>query len=241
MEDPHAPQLHRDLNQNRGIFAPLPGTRVEGERIAALLGVTAHTGDGFTKQRIVSCRSPRILHFATHGFFLKTPSELSPGAPPMAADRLSVVGQQVVNPLIRSGMALAGANAWLRFRPLAREAGNGILTAEDVTGLDLLETDLAVLSACETGLGTEDFCDGVMGLRRSFGLAGARTIVMSLWKIPDEQTRDLMIGFYTRLLSGKSKAEALRSTQLDLKAKKPEPYFWGAFICQGDPGPLLQN
>jgi CHAT domain-containing protein/tetratricopeptide (TPR) repeat protein len=234
-------QIHRALDRRSYRFGRLPGSRIEGERIAALLGVSPHMGDAVTKERITSCCSPRILHLATHGFFLESALPLSPRAGTIPTDRLTLLSHQVDNPLLRSGMALAGANAWLRFQPLPPEAGNGILTAEEVTGLDLLDTSLVVLSACETGLGTEDFCDGIMGLRRSFGLAGAHTTVMSLWKVPDEQTQELMVGFYQYLLGGAPKAEALRLAQLDLKAKYPEPYFWGAFICQGDPGPLLSE
>ena len=80
--------------------------------------------------------------------------------------------------------------------------------------------------------------EGVFGLRRTFILAGAKTLVMSLWKVPDQQTQELMEDFYRRLLAGQPRAEALRGAQLALKEKYPHPYFWGAFICQGNPGPL---
>jgi CHAT domain-containing protein len=112
------------------------------------------------------------------------------------------------------------------------------LTAEDVTAMDLSSTQLVVLSACETGLGDILVGEGVFGLRRAFVLAGAQTPVMSLWKVPDKQTKDLMIAFYTHLLAGKPKAQALREAQLIMKEQYPDPYYWGAFICQGNPGPL---
>ncbi len=95
-----------------------------------------------------------------------------------------------------------------------------------------------MLSACETGLGQVHVGEGVFGLRRAFVLAGAKTLVMSLWKVPDEPTRELMEAFYGRLLAGEGRAEALRQAQLALKARYPDPFYWGAFICQGDPGPL---
>jgi CHAT domain-containing protein len=142
------------------------------------------------------------------------------------------------NPLLRSGLALAGAQTWLDGGALPPEAGNGLLTAEDVTGLDLLDTELVVLSACETGLGEVQVGEGVFGLRRAFVLAGAKTLVMSLWKVPDEETRELMENFYRRVLAGEPRAEALQNAQLAMKAKYPHPFFWGAFICQGNPGPL---
>jgi CHAT domain-containing protein len=101
--------------------------------------------------------------------------------------------------------------------------------------------ELVVPSACETGLGEVRIGEGVFGLRRAFVLAGAKTLVMSLWKVPDEQTRELMAGFYHRILSGHPRADALRETQLEMKKKYSDPFYWGAFICQGDPGPLLSH
>ncbi|WP_208343971.1 CHAT domain-containing protein, partial [Aetokthonos hydrillicola] len=122
---------------------------------------------------------------------------------------------------------------------LPEEAEDGILTAEDVSGLDLLNTELVVLSACETGLGAVQAGEGVFGLRRAFVLAGAKTLVMSLWKVPDQQTQELMTDFYRRLLQGEPRAEALRMAQLSMKSRYPHSYYWGAFICQGNPEPLL--
>src|SRR5262249_17314833 len=138
----------------------------------------------------------------------------------------------------RSGLALAGANTWLKGGKPPETAEDGLLTAEDVTGLDLLATEMVVLSACETGLGQVHVGEGVFGLRRAFVLAGAKTLVMSLWKVRDQQTQELMVDFYQRILKGEPRAEALRQAQLALKAQHPDPLYWGAFICQGDPGPL---
>jgi CHAT domain-containing protein len=107
-----------------------------------------------------------------------------------------------------------------------------------VTGLDLSGTELVVLSACETRLGEVEPGEGVFGFRRSFVLAGARTLVLSLWKVPDEQTRALMEDFYRLLQSGRSRAEALREAQRRLRVRHPSAYSWAAFICQGDYSPL---
>ena len=110
------------------------------------------------------------------------------------------------------------------------------MTAEDVSGLDLLATELVVLSACKTGLGDVHTGEGVFGLRRAFVLAGAKTLVMSLWKVPDQQTQELMVDFYRRVLDGEPRYEALRNAQLKIKKKHTDPLYWGAFICQGEPG-----
>jgi hypothetical protein len=141
------------------------------------------------------------------------------------------------NPLLRSGLALAGANVGLREPPDATEE-DGLLTAEDVMGLNLEETELVVLSACDTGLGEVRTGEGVFGLRRAFQLAGAKTLVMSLWKVPDVQTEKMMVEFYRRLGTGVGRAEALRHAQLEMKREHPHPLTWGAFICQGHPGPI---
>ncbi len=225
-------------------FPSLEGTHREGKQIADLLDVEPAMGDRALETELKSCRSPRILHIATHGFFLSE-------APQDPSDRQSMLATidgledsrwarmaRTQSPLLRSGLALAGANTWLQEGSLPSEARDGILTAEDVTGLDLLATELVVLSACETGLGEVQVGEGVFGLRRSFVLAGAKTLVMSLWKVPDRQTQELMVDFYQRILAGERHAEALRQAQLAMKERYPDPLYWGAFICQGDPGPL---
>ena len=151
----------------------------------------------------------------------------------MEAGRLGWRDPLPENPLLRSGLALAGANTWLKRGNLPDEAEDGLLTAEDVTGLDLLATELVVLSACETGLGEIHIGEGVFGLRRAFVLAGAKTLVMSLWKVPDEPTRELMEDFYRRLLAGGGRAEALRKAQLGDEGKIPQPVSLGRLHLPG--------
>jgi hypothetical protein len=240
----------RDLDRSAYHFHRLPGTRAEGERVAAMLGVSPWLDATALEGRLkTACRSPRILHLATHGFFLPDQQrdlnregrglDFDSGEFSGAKDGLArLSGPLMENPMIRSGLALAGANTWLNAGSAPEEAEDGLLTAEDVTGLDLLATELVVLSACETGLGRVHVGEGVFGLRRAFVLAGAKTLVMSLWKVPDEPTRELMEDFYGRLLAGTGRAEALREAQLGMKARYPDPFFWGTFICQGDPSPL---
>jgi hypothetical protein len=237
----------RDFNRSQHRFARLPGSREEGERIAGLLQKQPWLGAAALEGRLKQeCRSPYVLHLATHGFFLRDQHydlnrmsrglELVAWEASPASGRLS--GPEMENPLLRSGLALAGANTWLQNGALPPEAEDGLLTAEDVSGLDLLSTELVVLSACETGLGTVQIGEGVLGLRRAFVLAGAKTLIMSLWKVPDRQTQELMEEFYRRILAGQSRADALREAQLSLKSRYPDPFYWGAFICQGDPAPL---
>ncbi|MCI0388418.1 MAG: tetratricopeptide repeat protein [Acidobacteria bacterium] len=231
--------LSRDLEGSELHFEQLSGMRAEGESIAGRLEVTPMLGESALDSHIKACISPRILHMATHGFFLKDQElDLDKITVPTASgmDRLSRAG--VENPLLRSGLALAGANTWLGRGVLPRAAEDGFLFADDVMGMNLLGTELVVLSACETGLGEVRIGEGVLGFRRSFVVAGAKTLVMSLWKVPDGETRELMEVFYARILAGYPRAEALREAQLDLKANHKHAFYWGAFICQGDPYPL---
>ncbi len=234
----------RDLQRGLTTVERLEGTLAEGRRIAALLGVEPWLDKRALEARLKACRSPRILHLATHGFFLAdqkrdlNESGRGLGALGAAGEWGRMAGPGMENPLLRSGLLLAGFNTWLAGDSLPAEAEDGILTAEDVSGLDLLATELVVLSACETGLGEIHVGEGVFGLRRAFMLAGAKTLVMSLWKVPDEQTRELMEDFYRRILRGEGRSEALRQAQLTMKQKYPDPYYWGAFICQGEQGPL---
>jgi tetratricopeptide (TPR) repeat protein/CHAT domain-containing protein len=204
-----AGRLSRDLDRSTYHFAPLPGTRAEGERVARRLGVRPLLAGAALEGRLKACRSPRALHVATHGFFLpdQPPDlnavgrnlELLGGSAGPGLGRLTGPGME--SPMLRSGLALAGANAFLRGAALPPEAEDGLLTAEDVAGLDLLDTELVVLSACETGLGAIHFGEGVLGLRRAFIVAGARTLVLSLWKVPDLATAFVMDRLYDNLLA----------------------------------------
>ena len=218
-------------------FRRLPGTRLEGEQIALRLGVQPWLSGASLKTMLRNSVSPRLLHLATHGFFLQD-QYLQSAAKLLRHPAVNTLAGGLENPLLRSGLALAGANTWLAGGSLPAEAEDGMLTAEDVTAMNLLSTELVVLSACETGLGQVQAGEGVFGLRRAFVLAGAKTLVMSLWKVPDQQTQELMVIFYDGLLTGQSRVAALRQAQMEIKKLYPNPLYWGAFICQGDPGPL---
>jgi CHAT domain-containing protein len=220
-------------------FGRLPGTRTEGQQIAEKLGVSPFMAEAALEASLKNLASPKIVHIATHGFFL--PDQERDKSGPDDGNQWGRLSHGFENPLLRSGLALAGINTWITHGDMLPTAEDGVLTAEDVVSLDLRNTELVVLSACETGLGEVQVGEGVFGLRRAFILAGAKTLVMSLWKVPDQQTQDLMIDFYHRILAGEPRAEALRQAQLAMKQKYPEPLYWGAFICQGDPGPLEET
>ena len=167
--------------------------------------------------------SPRILHLSTHGYFFPDPKgQVESGQP---AYKLSD------HPMIRSGLILAGANhAWQTGRPLGKRE-DGVLTAYEISQMNLSNTELVVLSACETGLGEIRGDEGVYGLQRAFKSAGAKTLVMSLWKVSDIQTQELMTLFYQNLLYKKQTAhQALLNAQQEMRQKGYAPYDWAGFV-----------
>lgn len=229
---------------SRDDFEPLSMTATEAEEVAAILNVEPLLGPGVVKKVIEQYRRPFVLHLATHGFFFADPRHrrrkrsptLSPGR---GASPLGLFHAPPEDPMLRSGLALAGANKARRGLPLNPAAGNGLLLGADVLGLDLAGTELVVLSACETGLGDIRNSEGVYGLCRAFLLAGARTLVMSLWQVADLTTSKLMTAYYAALRE-QDKAEALCSAKKLIRANATtrHPYFWAAFVSIGDSGPL---
>lgn len=210
----------KDLSSLQSIrFSDLEGTEKEVDKIAALFQKNAWNtavfkGKEALEENVKKLQNPKILHIATHGFFI---------------DAL----YSKVNPMLRSGLVLAGIHTYLS----AKEKYNtedGILTAYEASALSLDNTDLVVLSACETGLGKVQNGEGVYGLQRAFQIAGAKTILMSLWTVSDEATQKLMTYFYEVWLAGKSKREAFRIAQTKLRKEFPEPYYWGAFVMIGE-------
>ncbi len=198
-------------------FAPLDGTRQEVLAIRALYpNTTVFEREQATEAALKQVAAPQFLHIATHGFFL----------PADAAET-----SQLENPLLRSGLALTGANL---------HSGDGILTALEASGLNLWGTRLVTLSACDTGVGEVLNGEGVYGLRRAIVLAGAETLVMSLWPVSDAVTRDMMIAYYHGLQRGVGRGEALRQVQLQMLHNKTRqhPYYWASFIQSGAWSPL---
>ena len=169
--------------------------------------------------------SPSILHVATHGFYLSNPL-MSEKKIPFGNASLTKKDQ----PLLYSGLLFSGANkAWLNnFR--LDNIEDGVLTAEEISRLELTKTKIAVMSACETGLGAIDNIDGVFGLQRGLKKAGVKSIVMSLWTVPDNATCLLMKYFYNNLFSGQKRHTALKNAQKQVKSVYEEPYYWAGFV-----------
>lgn len=214
----------RAIDLSRMIFTPLAGTAGEIAAIEKKIpGARVFLGENATEAQVKSIKHPRILHLATHGFFL-------PDKPSPANAEDDPVAERIDNPLVRSGLALAGANH------LRSGEEDGVLTAFEAAGLDLYGTKLVVLSACETGIGEARSGEGVYGLRRALAMAGAETTVMSLWQVDDLATRDLMVGYYDRLLAGGGRAESLRQAALGVKSRPgyEHPFYWASFIVSGD-------
>jgi len=214
---------------------PLPGTAAEVAAIRALLpNATVLVEAGATENALKQVEAPRILHIATHGFFL--PNVDRPPTDTLTANLITdssfaPVGPSVENPLLRSGLTLAGFNT--------RSSGSedGVFTALEASQLNLFGTQLVVLSACDTGLGDIATGEGVYGLRRAFALAGAETQLLSLWQVSDFGTQSLMARYYENLTAGMGRSEALREVQLEMieeGGQYSHPYYWAAFVLAGD-------
>jgi CHAT domain-containing protein/Tfp pilus assembly protein PilF len=219
-----------------GVIPALPGTEKEVDYISSLLtrsGWKLETlkSENANEDRLKSMPSPRLLHIATHGFFL------SDEASREAIEGRSLAGIEVKalteNPLLRSGLLLARAQLALDGKTEPGQE-DGILTAYEAQNLNLVNTDLVVLSACETGLGEVKNGEGVYGLQRSFQTAGARAVLMSLWKVNDQATEKLMEEFYATWQTGISKRKAFKQAQRALRKSHPHPYYWGAFVMMGE-------
>jgi CHAT domain-containing protein len=202
------------INQFRGGLNDLPGTQEEVSKIGTYLSEKniqnkIYLWDQATEGTLKDASSPNVLHIATHGYF--------------NADGTGS------NPMLKSGLLFAGV--------INGHAGSshddGILTAYEASNLDLAKTHLVVLSACETGLGEVKNGEGVYGLQRAFEVAGVDDILMSMWKVNDETTQELMVAFYKELIKGQSVLEAFKMAQLSIRSNYPSPLYWGAFKLIG--------
>jgi len=209
----------------------LPGTEQEIQNISTILKAFNWDTELYhlntaTEDNLKAVTSPKILHIATHGYFINDVSLSSND------NRFYGIGSNYVqdNSLLKSGLLLAGAQNTIDGNTIPLN-NNGILTAQEAKNLDLKGTELVVLSACETGKGDNVIGEGVYGLQRSFMLAGARSIIMSFWNVNDETTQKLMTYFYTNWIEKDlPKYDAFRLAKLKLKDEFPEPFYWASFV-----------
>lgn len=222
------PEYAPNVSPDSLYVPPLPGTAEETRAIRDILqseGILPyiHLRTEASEPLLYEANSPYILHIATHGIFLPYDERLG-----------ELIGVQnasaLANPLFRSALLLASAGRTLLYGA-TDVSQDGILNAYELLSLRLQNTQLVALSACETGLGEVQNGEGVYGLQRAFLLAGARNLILSLWKVDDEATRDFMIRFYTEWLRKKLPLEeAFWNTQKAMRSLRSAPYFWGAFI-----------
>ena len=213
----------RERNVEFNQFVALPGTQEEIQAIDKVLKAhswktTMLLKGAATEANLKAVASPAILHLASHGFF--------------STDVVALNTEAKKEFLFHSGIVLSGANKSLSTGSTAFH-NDGIVTAFEVMNLDLTNTNLVVLSACETGLGKIENGEGVFGLQRSFLQAGAANVLISLWKVDDHATRDLMISFYQYLVRGNTLHNSLRKAQADQAAITPNPALWGGFVLVG--------
>ena len=217
-------------------WGPLPATRVEVQNIQGYLmkkkiANTLYQDSMGNEEsfRQLSGRKTGLIHLATHGFFLPDPERKHDDRAQQQQQGSGVL-KPMDNPLLRSGILLAGGNhAWTNHPVEGVESG--VLTAAKIAGMNLLGAKLVVLSACQTGLGDVKNGEGVFGLQRAFKLAGVETLIMSLWEVDDAATSLLMSTFYNEwLISGKSRREAFKEAQKKVRAKYPVPFYWAAFV-----------
>ncbi|MCB0739881.1 MAG: CHAT domain-containing protein [Chitinophagaceae bacterium] len=203
----------------------LPGTEVEVKTIqqeleSSHIKTTLLIKDGASEDKLYALHSPGILHIATHGYWSN-------------AGEKATEGFRIFNAMANSGLLLSGVVNYYNTHPYPNTY-DGVLTAYEAQNLDLTNTSLVVLSACETSLGRLDAGEGVYGLQRAFRAAGAGSIITSLWKVDDNATKDFMIAFYAELIQSKNTTKAFIHAQKTIKEKYKLPYFWGAFVLVGE-------
>lgn len=233
-------KLNQAVAVNRFGFSelpPLPGTKTEVENISTSLQNNAWKINKFieekaSEEQLKKVNSPKVLHIATHGFFLKDVYD---------NEDETILGFEASklksNPLLRSGIMMAGASIVARDTLATEFEQDGIFTAYEASLLNLANTDLVVLSACETGLGVDINNQGVFGLQRAFYIAGAKNLIMSLWVVDDDATQILMSEFYKEWALNPAKeniSKSFKKAQAEVRKKYPHPYYWGAFTLLGN-------
>lgn len=227
-----AKDLQRDFSSNSEI-SQLPGTEEEVNNLEGYLltknwDVRKYMENKADEDTVKAIRQPKVFHIATHGFFKEDVNE----------DEVSGLtaseAEFTQNPLLRSGLLLKGAGDVLKSNSILDiNSEKGVLTAYEAMNMNLDNTELVVLSACETGLGQVQVGEGVFGLQRSFLVAGASTVIMSLFKVNDEVTQKLMTRFYELWLKTGDKRKSFADAKREIKKLYPEPIYWGSFVMSG--------
>jgi CHAT domain-containing protein len=215
-----------DIVRGDSIFRELPGSKIEVERIAEILRhskfkVTPCMGMNGTEESFLSMhgKSPQILHLATHGFYY-TPAQ---------ANEVNYL-RGYNDAMSLSGLIMSGGNAAWQGKELPEGVLGGVLTANNIARLDLSNTDMVVLSACQSGQGNAT-AEGLYGLQRSFKKAGVGTMVMTLWNVSDKVTTEFMIKFYEALAQNDwNKNKAFNIAKSQIRKEYPDPYHWAAFV-----------
>ncbi len=235
--------LQRSAELGSSQWKQLPASEREGQKVAKLLGTGLISGSSATTTALQRHQGPRVLHVATHGFFVAD-QETKPTGPIRAIQEGSPLLRSLrqEDPQLRSGLVFAGAN-----QPDVDPKDDGYLTAAEALNLNLKGTELVVLSACSTGQGDVRTGEGVYGLQRSLTVAGARSTLLSLWKVDDAATAEFMVRYYQRLKAGEGRSDALAAVQEEFRSGKvqsgtgadwKEPYYWAAWQLVGDWRPI---
>jgi CHAT domain-containing protein/tetratricopeptide (TPR) repeat protein len=210
-------------------FDDLPGTQKEVEEIATILKKSApvevYLGEEAREEVIKKTTDAAVLHIATHGFFISEQAN--------EFERYTRNEDSFSDPMLRSGIVLAGVENFQQ-GGTSLERDDGILTALEVCNLRLDNTELVVMSACETGLGEVRYGEGVYGLQRAFRIAGAKAMIMSLWKVDDQATQEMMVLFYNNWIKLSDKRKAFEQAQIEIRRKYNFPFYWGAFVLLGE-------
>jgi len=245
---------------NTKVWSRLPATAVEGQTISKLVGAELYEQVAATTTVLTKAKGPRLVHIASHGYYAGASDVAvqTSGTPPAATGatggmRSAIAGLPASreDAMLNSGIVLAGANRSLRpdRAPVAASAGSnnaaddGYLTAKEAAQLQLTGTELVVLSACDTASGEQQSGEGLFGLQRALSVAGARTTLLSLWKVDDAATAYFMQRYYTLLQQGKGRMEALLAVQQEFRTDPPRKEwsdyrFWAAWQLVGDSGPI---
>ncbi|MBK9109546.1 MAG: CHAT domain-containing protein [Saprospiraceae bacterium] len=228
-----------DTSLRGGSWNYLPGTEREIQAIEEVVKskafkVMVKRGSAATEESFKQIgertASPRVLHISTHGYFFPD-SKKEVGNFQLAVTSEEPAFKISEHPMLRSGLILAGGNAGWKGQQSLEVREDGVLTAYEISQMNLSNTELVVLSACETGLGDIKGNEGVYGLQRAFKIAGAKYLIMSLWQVPDRETKEFMVSFYKNWLTKKkSIPEAFRMTQKEMRERFINPYAWAGFV-----------